>query len=122
MSNLIKYHRLTSKRIFLETGKLPAWFKKPRETNLLLSYPFWVTKEMLKPFIAEVKRKNLETGIQHSIDHIIPIRHPLVCGLSVPANLRVIPAKQGERKGNQFCPDSFNLSTKFKKKVNSNNR
>jgi hypothetical protein len=46
-----------------------------------------------------------ETGVQHSVDHIVPLIHPLVCGLHCPANLRVIPLADNIRKSNNWWPD-----------------
>lgn len=109
MSNLLKFHRLGTKRAFLEAGDVPKWIKRQREINLLVSYPYWVTKQDLAPFDEEVKRKTAETGISHSIDHLIPLRHPLVCGLTVPANLRVITTAHDGRKGSKFNPEAFDL-------------
>lgn len=45
------------------------------------------------------------TGVQHSVDHIVPLQHPQVCGLHVPANLRVIPLAVNVRKGNMWWPN-----------------
>lgn len=43
-----------------------------------------------------------ETGVQHSMDHMIPLMGRLVCGLHVWNNLQVLPADVNRRKQNKF--------------------
>jgi 5-methylcytosine-specific restriction endonuclease McrA len=53
------------------------------------------------------------TGVQHSVDHIVPLAHPLVCGLHCPANLRVLPLVENLAKGNQHWPDMWGEQMKI---------
>lgn len=44
------------------------------------------------------------TGIRHEVDHLVPLRSKLVCGLHNEFNLGVISAAENNRKGNRFWP------------------
>ena len=46
----------------------------------------------------------METGVVHHVDHEMPLVHPLVSGLHVPANLQVIPGSMNRKKSNLFVP------------------
>lgn len=67
--------------------------------------PKWANLDAIKVFYNEAHRVTLETGVQHHVDHMVPIAHPLVCGLHVEHNLRVIPGVENIAKGNHWWPD-----------------
>ena len=39
-----------------------------------------------------------------TVDHIVPLVHPLVCGLHVESNLFVMPLVDNQKKGNRWWP------------------
>jgi len=56
----------------------------------------WVDASKLSAVYAEAQKLGM------SVDHIVPLVHPLVCGLHVPWNLRIIPLRENLSKGNKF--------------------
>jgi hypothetical protein len=43
-----------------------------------------------------------QTGIAHEVDHIHPVKHSKLCGLTVPWNLQIIPASENRSKSNKI--------------------
>lgn len=50
--------------------------------------------------IAEIYAKAKELGMH--VDHIIPLKHELVCGLHCEANLQILPPDENIAKRNWF--------------------
>ena len=65
----------------------------------------WADPLKIREIYLERRRISEETGIEHHVDHIIPLISKLVCGLHVENNLRVIPALENLQKHNTFIPD-----------------
>ena len=62
--------------------------------------PNWANKETIKQIYAQAKQLSGQSTTKYHVDHIIPIKHPLVCGLHVENNLRIISAKENSEKSN----------------------
>lgn len=71
--------------------------------------PPWADRQVIAEFYREAKRLTRETGELHVVDHIVPKISPLVCGLHVPANLRVIHWRENTAKANIWWPDMWGI-------------
>ena len=64
--------------------------------------PPWMTENLFGHMRAVYNSAN--PAFDH-VDHIVPLRHPLVCGLHVPWNLQVITGRANLAKSNHWWPD-----------------
>lgn len=62
--------------------------------------------------VTEIRRMYLEaqlltidSGVKHEVDHIIPLIHEKVSGLSVPANCQILTKAQNRQKASRFNQD-----------------
>lgn len=63
--------------------------------------PAWLTliqRKQMRRIYEEAALMTKQTGISHEVDHVVPIRGKLVCGLHVPWNLQVLTAHENHRK------------------------
>lgn len=69
------------------------------------SCPLWLTEKQLSQMQRWYEfRENISvmTGVEHHVDHIVPLQGDNVSGLHVPWNLRVIPAIDNLRKNKYY--------------------
>lgn len=76
-----------------------------RRARKKLAMPKWADKKAILAIYREAKRLTKETGTAWHVDHIIPLKSALVCGLHIPTNLQILPAFENRRKQNRFSAD-----------------
>lgn len=62
----------------------------------------WANQEAILQIYALAEQLTAETGIQHHVDHIVPLTSNLVCGLHWEGNLQVLTAAENMRKHNKL--------------------
>ncbi|MFZ2190107.1 MAG: hypothetical protein WAV48_04965 [Candidatus Magasanikiibacteriota bacterium] len=72
-----------------------------RRAALLQAIPSWANLEQIKEVYTQAKK----TGMV--VDHIIPLRGKLVCGLHVETNLQLLTSQDNCIKNNKFNPLTF---------------
>lgn len=85
-------------------GRLAARAAKRRAVKLLAT-PSWVNWERVASFYEEAQRLSVETGIEHHVDHMVPLQSKFVCGLHWEANLQILAGPANLSKGNRLWPD-----------------
>lgn len=61
----------------------------------------WADRDGMRCMYAIAKAYR-DIGVSCEVDHIIPLKHPDVCGLHVLANLQLLPTAQNRSKRNQM--------------------
>ena len=79
-----------------------AFIARTRQIRKLKATPSWANLERIQALYSLAAMFTANTGKKWHVDHIIPIKNNLVCGLHVYENLRVIPAKDNLKKSNKF--------------------
>lgn len=69
--------------------------------------PKWLNEsdwEAIASVYERARRLTVETGVEHHVDHIVPLRGARVSGLHVAWNLQCLPATENLKKSNR-CPE-----------------
>jgi len=73
---------------------------KRRRNDLKKATPSWAKKDPVSKTLKRIYKKAQEMGM--TVDHIYPLRHRKLCGLHVPANLRIISMEENAKKKNKI--------------------
>ena len=104
--NWLEYGRLKAREQRL---KSPG---KKRQANILRKYvgsratPTWANLEEIDAIYIEARRLTSIDGVLRNVDHVIPLRHKIVCGLHVENNLQILTKSENEKKHNKFAVET----------------
>ena len=99
----LKNHNARNRVWFANNKDKRAAYQAKRKATILQRTPAWdpdahliVAKYQLAAMLTKA------SGIEHHVDHIIPLQGRKVSGLHVFSNLRVIPGSDNVKKSNKF--------------------
>ena len=91
-----KKRKLRRKKWRDKNKDLICHYSSDRRARVLKATPVWSDKEVIKSFYKEAQY------FGESVDHIIPLKSHLVCGLHVESNLQLMPLSENIKKNNSF--------------------
>lgn len=73
-----------------------------KRARKLRAEPVWADRAKMQEIYAACAFLTKETSIQHHVDHVIPLRSKVVCGLHNEFNLQILTAEDNQKKYNLF--------------------
>jgi hypothetical protein len=92
-NNAAKMMQTNASRRAARRQAIPAWAKSEWDS--------FVVRELYDL----AYRRTICTGVRWHVDHIVPLRSKVVCGLHCSDNLQVITGAENHSKGNRVWPD-----------------
>ncbi len=76
-----------------------------RKAAKLKATPAWADPSAIAEVYEEARSLTEATGVEHHVDHIVPLKSKLVSGLHVEFNLQPLPKPENLKKSNRVWPD-----------------
>lgn len=93
-----KAYQKSNPHIFRINGSL----RRARKNNATPPWVAGAVLQQIKNIYAEASKLTCSQGFRLAVDHIVPLRNSAVCGLHVPANLRLATKLENSKKNNRF--------------------
>jgi hypothetical protein len=68
--------------------------------------PPWANRAAVEVFYRTAAVLSIYSGKEFQVDHIVPVRSEVVCGLHCEANLQILPLRANLAKSNLTWPDA----------------
>jgi len=91
------WKRQNAAKVIADMAKRTALKKK--------AVPVWANMTVIKDVYRQARELTIATGIKHHVDHIVPLKSDIVCGLHCEANLQILTAFDNQSKKNRWWPD-----------------
>ena len=76
-----------------------------RKARKLQATPGWADKRGIEMWYAGAKIMTQLTREPYHVDHVVPLKSKLVCGLHAHTNMQILPGAENKAKGNRHWPD-----------------
>lgn len=102
---LAPVHREKAARRRKEQPALVNATNMARKAAQRMAIPAWADMDQIKTVYRKAKELSSAFGVDFQVDHIVPLRSRLVCGLHTPANLQLLAADLNHAKRHWSWPD-----------------
>ena len=89
-----------------------AYWSSKYHASKLQRTPKWANMEKIKKFYIQAHELTESTGIEHAVDHIIPLQGEFISGLHIETNLQILTKSKNSSKSNKFVPYSITYNKK----------
>ena len=69
--------------------------------------PAWANLDKVREIYQLCREISEKTGVQHHVDHIVPLTSKMVCGMHNEFNLQILPGVENLRKNNRVWPNMW---------------
>ena len=84
---------------------LNRFYRSERRAAERQAKPSWYDSKKVMAMHVKASMMSGDNDVEWHVDHIVPLKSPLVCGLHWHGNMRVITSSENQSKSNRHWPD-----------------